>query len=159
MHSRARTAIVFQKLTFKAVETHYPDAQWLMVPFEDGSTQIVEVGVAALAVVPLTCRLRSVVSMPCNLIAAALRASHVVGPSDVSNSFKAFGIIDKRVDFDDQLITLAFLDHGLSFRVRGAHDNYAKTMKKSRTISSVFDFFSNSDSIMSLIQMVVYLPI
>lgn len=129
-----------RKIQAHQVETQYPDAQWLMVPFKDGSTQIVKVRVAALAVVPLTSLLRFVVSMSSNLIAAAVRAAHAVWPSDLSNSLKAFGIIDKSVDFDEQLITLVLSNHGLSFRGKGAQDKYAKTMKKSRTISPVVNF-------------------
>lgn len=99
-----------------------------MTSLEDGSTEIVEVVVAALAVVPLSSRLGLVMPMSTNLLAAAVRAAHGIRPPDVANSLKAFGIIDQSVDLDEQFITLAFRDHGLSFRVRVAQHKYRKAI-------------------------------
>jgi len=76
------------------VKAQYPDPQGLMVAFEDGSGKIVEVAATALAMIPLASRLGLIMSMPNNLAAAAIRAPCTVWPSDVADSFKAFGIID-----------------------------------------------------------------
>jgi hypothetical protein len=67
-----------------------------------------------------------------NLGAAARWAAFPFRPSDVTDSVEAFGIVDQVVDLDEQSIALAVLNHGLSFRVRDAQHNYAKTMEKSR---------------------------
>lgn len=121
-----------------------------MVPFEDGPGEIVEVGATALAMVPLASRLGLIMSVSNNLGAAATWAACTVWPSDVTDGVKAFGIIDQVVDPNKESIALAFSNHGLSSRVGGAQDNYAKTIKKSRTICSADNFSANPESIMSL---------
>ena len=124
-------------LQVRQIQTHQvkaqnPDAQRLMVSFEDGSREIVEIDVTALAMVPLASRLGLITSVSNNLGAAALWAAYAFRPSDVTDSVEAFGIVDQVIDLDEQSIALAVLTHGLSFRVRGAQHNYAKTMEKSR---------------------------
>jgi hypothetical protein len=97
-----------------------------MVTFEDGTGEIVEAGATALASVPLTIRLGLVVSVSNDLIAVAIRAAYTGRPPDVADSFKAFGIINKRIDFDEQTIALVFSNHGHSpLGLRGAQDECA----------------------------------
>jgi hypothetical protein len=86
------------------VKAQYPNSQWLVVPLEDSPAQIVEIGATALAVVPLTSWLGLVVSVSNHLTAAAIRAAYTVWPPDIADGVKAFGIIDKSVDFNEQAI-------------------------------------------------------
>jgi hypothetical protein len=121
-----------------------------MVSFEDGSREIVEIDVTALAMVPLASRLGLITSVSNNLGAAALWAAYAFRPSDVTDSVEAFGIVDQLIDLDEQSIALAVLTHGLSFRVRGAQHNYAKTKEKSRPFwCQCIRLLTNPDSIMS----------
>lgn len=63
--------------------------------FEAGTTEIVEAGFAAIAVAALSIRLSLVMPILTSLLAAAHRAVYDIRPPDLSNSFKAFGIVDR----------------------------------------------------------------
>jgi hypothetical protein len=111
-----------------------------MMAFKDGSREIVEIGTAALAAISLPIGLGLVMSVSSDLGAGTFRTAHTLGPSDVADGLKAFRIIDQVVDLYQWSIRAGLLLHGLSSQVRDAHDIYAKTNEKSRTISSIDGF-------------------
>ena len=120
--------------------TRHPDSRRLVMPFEDGSTEIVAVGVTDIALVPKSGSLRLVAPIPSDLPAGTFRTAHTIRPPDLANGLKALCIIDQVVDLYEYSIASAFSIHGLSSQVRDAQNNYAKTMEKSRAISSLDGF-------------------
>ena len=84
------------------------------MPFKDGSREIVEIGVTALAMLPLASLLGLIMSVSINLSAAASWAAYAFRPSDVTDSVEAFGIVDQLIDLDEQSIALAVLTYDVN---------------------------------------------
>jgi hypothetical protein len=65
-----------------------------MVPFEDGSSEVVEVRTTTLAMIPLTSRLGLIAAVSNDLGTATTWAAYTLRPSDGANGVEAFGIVD-----------------------------------------------------------------
>jgi hypothetical protein len=69
-----------------------------MVMSEDRARQIVEIGLAGLAVVALPIQLSLVDATFANVLGSAPRASDPVRPAELADGFVALRVVDKHID-------------------------------------------------------------
>ena len=85
-----------RQIQAQEIQTQQPDSQRLMVAREEGVREVIEVPPAAAAVVALSIGLSLVQAPLHHLRRVAMRTVHAVGPTQLSDHFKALLIVDQR---------------------------------------------------------------
>ena len=75
------------------IETMHPDLQGLMVPGEDGQSQVIKAALAGLAAIALLLWLGIILTLSGNIQAGAMRASDSTRPTELSDLFVALCVI------------------------------------------------------------------
>jgi hypothetical protein len=86
------------------VQAEDPEPQWLMMTGKDRPGEVVELPLAALAVIALPRRLGLVATLFSDLGRGAVGAGHAVGPTEVPDGLEALGVVDEVMDVEHQLL-------------------------------------------------------
>lgn len=78
------------------VEAKYPNAKRLVVPCKNGSREIIEFSFTVAALITLSIPLRFIKTAFGNVAGTAFMASDAIGPTHLTNLFKAFSIIHQK---------------------------------------------------------------
>jgi hypothetical protein len=79
------------------VQTQHPSPKWLMMASKDRVRQIVAASLTQLAQIALTLGLSVVSPLFGDLRALTAWTPHPVGPTQVPNGLKTFGVVDERL--------------------------------------------------------------